>query len=624
MAARASELEAARCPAYIQRMSTDHAKHPALQTLINAIATASGLPAADVARQLGQPPKPEMGDYALPCFTYAKERGIAPPAAAAALAEKLNSDPALSTLVEKVDTAAAFLNIRMKPGALNASVLGEIRDAGAAFFQQPGEGNGKTVVMDYSGPNIAKPFHVGHLMSTILGASLVRIFRALGYKVVGVNHLGDWGVQCGYQFLSWQRQDPVEREQQLEKRGLDYLSELYIDINEAAKADPSLDAQARVIFKKLEDGDPELRALWERLRTKTLEYLQFSYDRLGIKFESDHGEAFYEPMLKPLIAELKASGIAKESEGALIIPMQDEEEEAPATTEGGPPKPKKKKRAPLILLKSDEATIYATRDLAAALYRKKTYDFDKNIYVIDVRQSEHIANLVTALEKMGNAWAKNCIHVSFGLMKIKEGEELKAMSTRAGRMISMREVLDTMVAKVRTIVREKNPELNDERAAAVAEAVGVGAIIFWVQARRRASNFVFEMDKATDPSGDTGPYLQYTHTRACGILRKGGDTANAIAGANLALLVEPEEVAVSKVLERFPKVLRQAAEDYEPSLISSWLLDLASAFGNFLNKHRVLDSEPALKAARLALVDTVRQSLANGLGLIGVIAPTEM
>ncbi len=290
----------------------------------------------------------------------------------------------------------------MKPGALNASVLGDIRGAGQAFFQQPGVGGGKTIVMDYSGPNIAKPFHVGHLMSTIIGATLVRIFRALCYNVVGVNHLGDWGVQCGYQFLSWQRQDPTEREQQLEKRGLDYLSELYIDINEAAKTDPALDAQARAIFKKLEDGDPELRALWERLRTKTLEYLQLSYDRLGIKFESDHGEAFYEPMLKPLIAELKASGIAKESEGALIIPMQDDEDEtaAPAAPGKHPPKPKKKKRAPLILLKSDEATIYATRDLAAALYRKKTYDFDKNIYVIDVRQSEHIANLVTALEKM--------------------------------------------------------------------------------------------------------------------------------------------------------------------------------------------------------------------------------
>ncbi len=593
-------------------MSTTATPHSVLQTLIQGLASASGLSAEDVRTQLTNPPKAEMGDYAFPCFAYGKQNKLPPPAAATALAEKLNANPEIAAIVEKVEGAGPFLNIRVKPGKLCASILQHVRAAGDAFGATD-EGKGKTIVIDYSAPNIAKPFHMGHLMSTILGASLVRIFRKLGYTVVGVNHLGDWGVQCGFQFLAWQKQDPVVREKELAARGLDYLCELYIDINDAAKTDPKIDLEARALFKKLEDGDPELRALWQRLRTKTLDYLQLSYDRIGVKFDSDAGEAFYEPMLKPLLAELKASGVAVESEGALVIPMED-----------GPPKPGKDPKPPLILLKSDEATIYATRDLAAALYRQKTYNFAKNIYVIDVRQSQHMQMLFKALAKIGHAWSANCVHVAFGLMQIKEGEDVKAMSTRGGRMISLKEVLDHMVVKVREIVREKNAELAGEKADRVSEAVGVGAIVFWIQARRRASNFVFDWDKATDPSGDTGTYLQYTHARACSILRKVADPTKPLSGADLSLLVEPEEVAVAKAMERFPRVLQLAANDYEPSLISTWLLDFASTFGNFLNKHRVIDSAPELKLARLALVDTVRQTLANALGILGVAAPDEM
>ena len=599
-------------------MSNATTTHPALQVLIDALAAATGLPADDVARQLGQPPKPDMGDYAFPCFAYGKANKIAPPAAAAALADKLKADATITGLTERIETAGAFLNIHIKPGKLNESVIGALQRAGSAFGETA-EGRGKTVVIDYSAPNIAKPFHVGHLMSTIIGASLVRIFRALGYTVVGVNHLGDWGVQCGFQFLAWQRADPVEREKQLAARGLEYLSELYVEINTAAKSDPALDAQARVLFKKLEDGDPELKALWERFRRDTLSYLQKSYDRLGVKFDSDAGEGFYQPMLKPLIAELKASGVAVESEGALVIPMED----APPQTQKEK-KAEKDKKPPFILLKSDEATIYGTRDLAAAIYRKKTYDFARNVYVVDGRQNNHFQQLFKAISKMGLAWHKDCVHVAFGTMNIKEGDAVLAMSTRGGSMIPLSELLDRMVGVVKKIIVEKNPDLGPAKTAQAAEAVGVGAIVFWIQARRRASNFVFEWDKATDPSGDTGPYLQYTHARACSILRKSDDAAASIAKANLTLLIEPEEAAVSKALERFPKVLQQAAADYEPSLIATWLLDLSSAFSNFLNKHHVLDSAPDLKLARLALVDAVRQALAKGLGLIGVIAPTEM
>lgn len=625
--------------------------HSACASIVAALSKATGLETAAVLSQLAKPPNPAMGDYAFPCFVFAKSKKMAPNAACEELAATLRADESLQRIVGKIETAGAFLNIGVFPGVLSASILELIHDpmSEKPIFGTSSIGAGKTVVIDFSAPNIAKPFHVGHLMSTIIGASLVRIHRALGYTVVGVNHLGDWGVQCGFQFLAWQRADPVEREKQLRERGLDYLCDLYVEINSAAKQagmleaelnarevqeDPNKrseiktrldaikleadtrDTQARALFKRLEDGDAELKKIWEMFRDVTLDVLQKSYDRLGVKFESTAGEGFYEPMLKPLMAELEASGVAKISEGALVIPMDD-----------GPPKPGKDPKPPFILRKSDAATIYGTRDLAAALYRKKTYDFVKNLYVVDVRQSGHFQMLFKAVEKMGHAWSKDCAHVSFGLMQIREGADVLAMTTRGGSMIPLKDLLDKMVSVVREVVRSKNPDLEEAKAAKVSEAVGVGAIIFWVQARRRASNFVFDWALATDPSGDTGPYLQYTHARACSIQRKAraadgpGLTPKAL---NLSLLVEPEEVAVCRTLEAYDGVVHQAAIDFEPSLVATYLLELSSSFGNFLNKHRVLDSASELRVARLALVDAVRVILARGLALLGVTAPEEM
>ena len=631
------------------------ATHSACAAIVAALAKATGLDAELVATQLSRPPNAAMGDYAFPCFAYAKQNKLAPNIACEKIAAALHADSTLEKIVGKIDCAGAFLNIFVFPGALCKSILetvhGPLNDR--LPYGNSALGAGKTIVIDYSGPNIAKPFHVGHLMSTIIGASLARIYRALGYTVVGVNHIGDWGVQCGFQFLAWQRADPVERERQLRERGLDYLCELYVDINSCGKQVAVLEAElnsagvqeapsqrdeikkrldavkleadqrdkdARILFKKLEDGDPELKKLWELFRTVTLEVLQKSYDRLGVKFESDAGEGFYEPMLKPLLADLKAKGVAVESEGALVIPMDD-----PAPVKPGQ-KPKDPK-PPFILRKSDEATIYGTRDLAAALYRKDTYNFFKNLYVVDVRQSGHFQMLFKAVEKMGLPWSKDCAHVSFGLMQIREGDQVMAMTTRGGQMIPLGDLLDRMVAKVREIVAAKNPELSEEKKDKAAEAVGVGAIVFWVQARRRASNFVFDWAQATDPSGDTGVYLQYTHARCCGILRKYRDANGpglAQRPLDLTLLIEPEETAVCKVLEGYPNAILAAADAYEPSLVASYLLELSSSFGNFLNKHRVLDSAPDLRHSRIALVDSVRTVLERGLTLIGVAAPQEM
>jgi len=597
----------------------NEAQHELLTQLISGLAGATGLKTEDVAAQLGRPPKADMGDYAFPCFAYAKANKLNPQAAAQQIADKLKADAALAPFLADASTAGAFLNIRLKSGTLCVSVINSIRAANG-LYGNGADGAGKTIVIDYSAPNIAKPFHVGHLMSTIIGSSLAKIFRALGYTVVGVNHLGDWGVQCGFQFLAWQREKEKfakglapDPEKELADKGLDYLADLYININAEAKTDATLDACARALFKKLEDGDADLKVLWEKLRVATLKQLQKSYDRLGVSFESSDGEGFYEPMLKPLLEELKTKGIAVESEGALVIPMED-----------APPKTEKDKKPPFILLKADKATIYGTRDLAAALYRKKTYDFAKNLYVVDVRQSGHFKDLFKAIGKMGHTWNKDCAHVSFGLMSIKDGDQVLTMSTRGGRMVPLNELLDKMVDVVRNIVKEKNPDIGSDKIDAVAEAVGVGAIIFWIQARRRASDFVFDWQQATDAQGDTGPYLQYTHARCCGILRKAGVAREDWLKANLGLLVEPEEVGVIRALEAFPNVVRQAAKDYEPSLLATWALDLSGAFSLFLNRHRVIDSAPDLKAARVALVDTVREVLARGLALMGVKAPEEM
>ncbi|MCZ7644201.1 MAG: arginine--tRNA ligase [Planctomycetota bacterium] len=615
--------------------------NPVLQTLLGRLSAATKLPREQLSGMLRPPPKAEMGDYALPCHAIAGPRKQKPDQAAIDLAAELALDPHLKPIVISIEPAGAFLNFRLDPGALCAAVLPPLRAAGEAYGGSD-EGAGQTIVIDYSSPNIAKPFHVGHLMSTVLGASLARIFRALGHPVVGVNHLGDWGTQCGYQFLAWKQANPSEREVQLAARGIDYLVDLYVEINRPGKELTSLkdrlldknvalqpgervetekriaelapvaeeiERKARELFRKLEEGDPDLRILWERFRTKTLNVLQLSYDRLGVAFESTAGEGFYEPFLLPLIEDLKQRGILFESEGCWVIPLSEPRE--------------KKKKPPFIVVKTDGTTKYDTRDLAAAIYRKTTYDFAQNLYVVDVRQSLHFQGLFKALEKCGYEWAKDCRHVSYGLMQIKEGDATLPMTTRGGRMIPLGELLDRMVGIVREIVNEKNPALPPEQKDRVAEAVGVGAIIFWIQARRRSSNIVFDWKEATNPDGDTGPYVQYTHARACSILRKHGTYIPD--QPDLTLLREPEEAAVVKALDEFPRVLRAAAEGYEPSLVATWLVSASRSFNDFYNKRQVLKAESAaLRDARLALVDAARLGIARGLKLLGVTAPEEM
>ncbi|MBI3827945.1 MAG: arginine--tRNA ligase [Planctomycetes bacterium] len=616
--------------------------HHVLHTIAKRLASATGLAEDAALNMLRPPPKAGMGDYAFPCFELAKQKKKAPPELAQELAHALIRDTELAQVVHRVEAEGPFLNFHAQRGVLCSAILRKVCDPTQPYGESS-EGAGKTMVIEFSSPNIAKPFHVGHMMTTVLGASLVRILKLLGYTTVSVNHLGDWGTQCGYQFLAWQKQEPDTREKQLAARGIDYLAELYIEINipgkhlkvleeklldkniavqpdirskiesEIAQVKPEADGleqQARALFKNLEDGDPELRALWQRMRDVTVISLNKTYLRLGIAFDSDAGEAFYEPYVKELVKDLKERGVLVQSEGAWVIPLEE-----PGA---------KRKRPPCIIIKRDGATKYETRDLAAAIYRKKTYNFAKNIYVVDSRQSDHFSGFFKALEKAGYGWSmKDCVHVPFGTMKVIEDGLIKNMTTRGGTMVSLHEVLDSMVEIVRKIVEEKNPNLTGEQRQIVAEAVGVGAIVFWVQSRRRLSDIVFDWKLATSPDGDTGPYVQYTHARACSILRKFG--ASVPLQADLTLLQEPEELAVCKSLERFPEVLKDSAEGYEPSMLATWLLETSRAFNDFYNRHQVLKAESMpLMQARLVLVDATRAMLAKGLNLLGIQAPDEM
>lgn len=580
---------------------------PKTELAIAIHAALSGLiedapPVAQVRSWLSLPPNPEMGDLALPCFKLAPLLRRAP----AQIATELCAALTLPAAFREVQAAGPYLNAYLDVGQHVHEVVETVRREGARYGCSK-EGEGQTIVIDFSSPNLAKPFHVGHLCSTILGASIARLYEALGYRVWKMNHLGDWGVQVGYQILAWQRWGEEAR---LDSEGIDYLTSLYVRINEDAATDPEMDAEARSIFKALEAGDAGLLQLWSRFRAVTLVSLGQSYERLGISFDSYDGEAFCERqgLTQKIVERYRDElGLAVQSRGALVVPL--DELDLP----------------PLILMKSDDASIYATRDLAMATWRWDNFAFARNIYVTDQRQALHFRQLFLTLAKAGHDWAERCVHVPYGLVKIVEGGQLLPMSTRAGKMIRLEELLDRLVRAVRQIVEEetvKRVELSPAEIDAVSEAVGVGAVVFWTQAQGRRNDLVFDWDRATDTRGATGPYLQYAHARLCGILRK--HEAAVPDAAEEAPLDSAEELALAKCLAGFPGMLRRAAEEYEPSLVAESLLDIAAAFSTFYGKHRVLKQSAALTGARLRLVDATRRVLAQGLALLGMAAPEMM
>ena len=553
-----------------------------------------GLSPETVAGLLEMPPEPDFGDYAFPCFALAKKYKKAPAAIAADLAESLSSAEGL--LWEKAEAKGPYLNFYLAPAAFSREVLSEISTR-QDQYGHTNLGGGRAVPIDYSSPNIAKPFGIGHIRSTVIGHSLYLIFKALGYNSIGVNHLGDWGTQFGKLIVAFERWGDKS---ELEADPVGYLYRLYVKFHQEADEDPVLEDEARAWFKRLEEKDAQAESYWELFRKLSLENYAVIYDLLGIKFEYYHGESHYNEMLDDVIKLVQEKGIAKESEGALIVDLEPY---------GLPP---------VMLRKKDGATLYITRDIAAAIYRHETFDFALSLYVVGAEQVLHFQQLFKILELLGFEWAKNCVHVPFGLIRFKEGK----MSTRAGKIILLEEVLKRSIDMARQIIEEKNPALADKENA--AKAVGLGAVRFGDLSNDRIKNIEFDWDKVLDFSGETAAYVQYAHTRICSILRKTGPQAARYSKEAASLLVKEEETVLLKTLAQLPEKVIAAAETYRPSVLARYLIDVAREFNRFYHNCPVLGSAGELKHGRLILINATRQVIANGLALLGIEAPEEM
>lgn len=559
------------------------------QRVAQCLSKASGLEAEQLQGYLEIPKNAELGDYAFPCFKLAKAFRKAPAAIAAELEGKL----ALPDCICRCEAVGGYLNFFVDPGAQASGVLLKVLEEGDAYGSSQ-EGRGKHVVIDYSSINIAKPFSFHHLPTTAIGNSLYRIYKHLGYAPVGVNHLGDWGTQFGKMIVAYKRwgAKPVS------EYGIRELVDLYVRYHKEAEDHPEMDNEARAWFHKIETGDEEAVSLWKQMKDATIKEVAVTYERLGVHFDSWAGEAFYEDKMQPIIDELRDKGISKVDKGATIVDL----------SEWNMP--------PCIILKSDGSTIYATRDLAAACYRKQTYDFAKMLYVVAYQQDLHFKQIFKVLELMGRDWVKDCVHVNFGMVSMEEG----SFSTREGRVLYLDDVLSAAVEKTYEIICEKSPELEDKHAA--AEQVGVGAIIWGALYNSRIKDVSFSYDKVLNFEGETGPYVQYTHARCCSVLRKSGGYDKA--KVDPSLLSDPYSCALLKAIAAFPRAIEAAAEKYEPYLVSRALMNVCAALNKFYYEVRIMAEEEALRHTRLALTDAARQTVKIGLGLLGIQAPERM
>ncbi|MGN0970928.1 MAG: arginine--tRNA ligase [Aristaeellaceae bacterium] len=551
---------------------------------------AANLPdAGEIRGLLAVPPDPNLGDYAFPVFRLAKALRMAPPKIAAALAEAWNHED-----VARVEAVNGYMNFFLNRVNFARDTLQTILAAGERYGASD-TGKGKTICLDYSSINIAKRFHIGHLSTTMIGHSLKRIYDHLGYTTVGINHLGDWGTQFGkmiYAYKAWGSREDVE------KGGVNELVRLYVKFHEEAEKDPSLDDKGREWFKKIEEGDEEALSIWNWFKELTLKDTAKVYDLLGVTFDSYAGESFYNDKMDRVIDELKAQNLLTVSQGASVVDLSEDD------------------MPPCIILRSDGATLYATRDLAAALYRQDTYHFDKCLYVVAYQQDLHFRQIFKVLEKMGKPWAKDCVHVAFGMISY-EGQSL---STRKGYVVYLEDLLQQAQQKALDIINEKSPNLPNKEE--VARQVGIGAVVYADLSNNRIKDIDFHWDRALNFDGETGPYVQYTHARCCSVLRKAADMQ--LPEADYAALADDEAQALLRLLGRFPDVILEAADKYEPSMITRAVTDIAQAYNKFYYEHRILDDDPAAAAARVALTKAVKDVIKTGLWLIGIEAPERM
>lgn len=566
--------------------------NPFVDEIVLQVSKVTEMSCGDVRALIETPPRPEMGDYALPCFTLAKIFRKAPHL----IAEELSAQIATGDHIAEVRPAGPYLNFFVPKANLVGETLSAILDHGADYGRGD-HGVGKTVVIDFSHPNIAKPFGIHHLRSTVIGNALRNIYRTLGYEVIGVNHLGDWGSQFAKLILAWNYWGEGELTTDIT---IQKLLELYVRINEEIEDNPKLEQEARDWFRRLEDGDEEAVRMWQVCVDVSFKEFDRVYDMLDIGFESIAGESFYQNKMPATLDRLRAKGLLIESEGATIVDLE------------------KWDMPPLIALRSDDATLYGTRDLAALEYRWETYRFEKLLYVVDVAQSLYFRQLFQVLELMEYDWREKCAHVQFGRLRFKDGS---GASTRRGNVVFLEDVLNRAIELTRKIIADKNPDLpNGEQ---IARDVGIGAIIFADLDSKRTRDIVFDWDEILNFNGETGPYLQYTHARYCSVLRR-YDGILPPRDVDFALLNEPEAIEVVKCLTRFPGQIQKAADEYEPSVVTTLMIELCTVANRFYNAHQVISEQADLTAARVALVYAIKTVLASGLTLLGMKAPEQM
>ncbi|MFH1227030.1 MAG: arginine--tRNA ligase [Planctomycetota bacterium] len=624
------------------------------QEIVNALKPALvGIASVDdVEGLIDKPANPAMGDYAVACFRLAKAARKSPNELAVQIANAIKP----TGLIEKVQAVGGYVNFFINGPKLAGLLLPGM----GADYGKSDVGKGKTIVIDYSSPNIAKPFGIGHLRSTVIGNALYKIYEALGYRCVGINFLGDWGTQFGMMIAAF-KQEP--RPEMIESLSTAFLSKLYVDYNERCKNDPELLANARKEFKKLEEGDGENKALWELFRRISVQEFNRIYELLGLKFSypandmsvlgqlKTHaqiylGESFYQQFINQSVKEIEAKGLTKISEGALIVDLE----------KFGMP--------PCLLRKSDGATLYAARDIAAAVHRYETYKFHKLIYVVGSDQKLHFRQVFKVLELMGYGWAKDCVHVDFGLVRFK-GEK---MSTRRGTAVLLEEVLDETIELSMKAMQNRKEEIQEkvkpEHTGGIAQSVGIGAVIFNDLKNRRIKDVDFDWDQMLSFEGETGPYLMYTHTRLASVLKKHQDDSHstnpdgfserepgtgrdihpvrdnrddvsidirAISNGaepteeiNYALLSQPDEAILVKRLEEFPDIIKKSAGEYEPSILSNYLLEFSSVFNRYYHYHRIISDDKELTSARILLCRRLKQTFRQGLTLLGITPLEEM
>ena len=554
--------------------------------LSDSLAGYIGLSAEEVFASLETPPSPNLGDYAFPCFRLAKTLRKSPQMIATELSAK-----AYPSFIEKAVATGSYLNFFLDKGEYCANVIQNVLSD--ATYGSADQGAGQTVCIDYSSINIAKPFHIGHLSSTVIGAALYRLYRYLGYNCIGINHLGDWGTQFGKLIVAYKRWGNKE---DIEQNSVDALMKIYVRFHEEAEKDPALEEEARSWFKKIEDGNKEAVELHAWFKELTLKEAAKVYDMLGITFDSYNGESFYNDKMDRVVNELKEKNLLEFSLGAYVVNL--DEYNLP----------------PCMILKSDGATLYATRDIAAALYRKDTYNFSKCLYVVAYQQNLHFAQWFKVVDLMGYDWADQLEHVNFGMVSMEEG----TLSTRKGNVVLLKDVLERSVEKTLDIINEKSPDL--ETKEETAKKVGIGAVVFNTLSNNRIKDIVFSYDRVLNFDGETGPYVQYTHARCCSVLRKSSGFENA----DCALLQEDTALSITKLLDSFQEVLPEAARKNEPSLITRHLIDIAQAYNRYYYEYRILDDDPATARARLSLTAAVRDVLKIGLGILGIAAPERM